>query len=174
MINSRNVTRILSIVLFLCFLQCIGCVQKSKPVFHGIPAVSPALRGAWPTEINTLRPNLCWQPMADTSITYDISIWQPPQKKQHGLLVPSKTTSGGTQITGPQIYYRKGLSGKCHVVEIELRPGTIFYWSVRWRKGDEKGSWSTYSGKTSVTTGSFGDTTEILRGTYFKILTPSR
>lgn len=81
--------------------------------------------------VGDLQPTLEWQADPDPAVTYDLSI---SEKKAKG---ESKELSKKSK------YYREGLVGTTHRVEAgALKPGTLYTWALRPRKGEETGEWN--------------------------------
>ena len=99
-----------------------GCTSVS-----GIKPIQPKFGQV----VGDLQPVLEWQADPDGDVTYDLSI---SEKKPKG---ESKELSKKSK------YYREGLVGTSHQVEAgALKPGTLYTWALRPRKGEETGDWN--------------------------------
>ena len=87
-----------------------------------------------PTVVESLVPQLKWQPASESEVRYDLVIFE--------------TTSSGKP--GRSVYYREGLEIAEHKVEQPLNPDAVYYWTVRSRKGPTVSDWSSYDHKLLV------------------------
>lgn len=116
-----------STLVALLLLGLLGCRNGYGP----ITPVSPLGTYFSPSPtVDSLRPILRWQPVPLDGVTYDIVIY-----KQYD-----------TTLSGPQVYYREGISATEHQVEDHLKPGTKYLWSVRMRQQDQVSPWATWHG----------------------------
>lgn len=106
------------IILFLIstLLFASGCTSQK-----GLELVTPDFEQL----VTELRPTLHWQAVPGSNVTYDIFVRVKAKDKR----VESD-------------YYRKGLTGTTHKIEIELKPETMYQWSVRSNTDGKVSDWS--------------------------------
>ena len=80
--------------------------------------------------VSDLQPMLTWAPSKEAGVTYDLMIYESAQKEI------------STAMTGQGQYFREGLSGTSHKVEVPLKPSTEYKWAIRTRKGSQVGEWN--------------------------------
>jgi hypothetical protein len=91
---------------------------------RGVKPINPE----YGQEVSDLNPVLTWEADADSAVTYD-------------LVINEKASGEG--FTKKSQYYREGIKGTSHKVEgSDLKPGTLYTWAVRLRKGEETGEWN--------------------------------
>mgnify|MGYP003591258574 CR=1 FL=1 len=104
-------------VLLAVLVAGSGCTS-----IRGVRPVYPA-----PDQtVSDLQPLLKWEAAEDPEATYDLAI----------------SMKGVKEGASKREYYREGLAGTSHKVETSLKPGTLYTWSLRTRKGDEVGDWN--------------------------------
>ncbi|MCG6862634.1 MAG: fibronectin type III domain-containing protein [Chromatiaceae bacterium] len=81
--------------------------------------------------VSSLQPTLQWKAVEGPGVTYDVVIYE---------------SDGMTPA-----YYREGLPGTTHTVEEDLKPGTLYRWSVRSRQDGKVAEWTMH--ETQVFTG---------------------
>ena len=115
----------------LILVAIAGCTQ-----FSGVKPVYPSVGNPHsPPVVDSLQPTLSWEPMRGVT-SYDLIIYQG---------VKTESFARGTKRSvGPEVYYRQGLTGTSHKVEITLKPSQEYYWSVRGRDGNKVTRWSLY------------------------------
>lgn len=94
-----------------------GCtsIQGVHPVYPGAGQV-----------VSDLQPVLKWQAAKDSDVTYDLAL----------------SMKGGSGDSSQREYYREGLTGTSHKVEVPLKPGALYTWTLRTRKDKEVGDWN--------------------------------
>jgi len=91
------------------------------------------------TTVDSLQPEFKWQAAQGKDNTYDFAIWE--QEKR------DSTDAYNTQRTwGTLYYYVENLKENYHKIKNPLKPNEKYFWSVRVRRGDSVGNWSTQSG----------------------------
>ena len=113
---TKRMTGMILVAGVLLAFNC-GCTSV-----RGVKPIQPKFGQA----VSDLQPLLVWQADKDSNVTYDLTI-----KEQ-----------GGKGFTKKRDYYREGLKGNSHKVEAPLKPGTLYTWSIRPRKGEEEGEWN--------------------------------
>ena len=141
-------------------LVLIGCVPTWSRTFLGLEPVSPSVQLSGFRQVEDLRPELRWKPAKSSSVAYDVVIWDSG-------LDPQKAEVGGRYNWGTVVYQREGLIQTVHRVDTPLKPGTLYFWSIRTREGSTLGDWSTMDGYVAVS----GFRREI-RGAPFGFTTP--
>lgn len=94
-----------------------GCTSVS-----GVKPIQPK----YGQKVSDLQPRLEWQADKDSTVTYDLTI------KEGSVKGFSKKDE----------YYREGIKGNSYQIEAPLKPGTIYTWSLRPRKGEDVGEWN--------------------------------
>lgn len=110
-----------------------GCVA-----FHSITPINPPVGNPNlnPARVVSLQPDLIWESSPDTAAIYDLIVYE--------CLKEESFWKGVRRSVGDQVYYRDGIQGNTHKIEIVLKPYTEYYWSVRIRNGNKISEWSRY------------------------------
>lgn len=123
-------TQLLWVVIIGGCLGLTGCMTLLAPFWpsyttiHGLTPVHPHVGG----RVESLRPTFRWEPPAhEPDVAYDLIIYE-------SLL----------GVLGKEVYFREGLTNPEHQVEEPLRPNTLYYWSVRVRRGGQVSDWSRF------------------------------
>lgn len=92
-------------------------------------------------KVDSLQPTLEWEsfPGADS---YDLIIY-------NGYFIQDSNGFPEERV-GKEIYFRKGLKGTSHKVEIVLQPSSKYYWTIRARQGNKVTIWSKYDNGGSI------------------------
>ena len=120
-------------VLVLCLLLSAApaCVSYSglKPIY---PDVGHPVYHVM--DVGTLQPTLRWQTAPDASAKYDLVVFEGPE------------TLFGYIDRGDlkRVYAREGIIQSEHTVEEPLKPGLVYFWSVRVH-GTDMTAWSRYN-----------------------------
>jgi hypothetical protein len=119
--------RTIRIVLVLQLVLLAGCTS-----FSGVKPVYPKVGDPdSPQMVESLQPTFQWESHPDAE-TYDFIITDPKAGSfADGTLKP--------------VYYREALTGTKHRVEEPLTPNTVYFWSVRTRRGSNVSPWSRYN-----------------------------
>lgn len=119
------------VTVFLVFLA--GCTS-----YDLLKPVSPAVGNprSDPEIVASLQPTLSWEQSSDVAVTYDLVIFE--------CIKDESFWEGTKRSVGDRVYYREALQQAAHTVELPLKPGTEYYWSVRIRKGTGVSEWSHY------------------------------
>jgi len=72
--------------------------------------------------IADLQPTLQWEAIPGSSVTYDLVVYEFEEENP--------------------VYYKEGLKDATHKIEKELKPNTLYRWSVRSRKGSDVSEWT--------------------------------
>jgi len=112
----------------------------SPKVFYSAPHVG--------YKVKSLQPELVWKAPPGAGDMFDVIIYSGIKKQlsMHSFYQPGK-----------ELYYREGVSGTSHKVEVPLPPDTFCLWGVRTRKDGVTGPWSTYSGQDSLNGTEYAD-----------------
>ncbi len=125
----------LTIIIFAFLSGCVFITNRA-----GFKAVSPALdpispfKG--PAKVDSTQPTFSWKGPETSPGTYDLILY----KGIHG-----GRPSINLYSPGEEVYYKEGIEGPSHMVEIILDPQTIYVWAVRERTGETKGRWSLFN-----------------------------
>ena len=111
----------------------LKCSQKLQGVEPLNPTVDRGMRGVGFAAVDGITPTLRWKAGADSSLTYDVVIWEDVQ-----YAVPGRTL----HEPGRVVVYAENLAGAEFAVSDGLKPATKYFWSVRLRRGSEVSSWS--------------------------------
>lgn len=104
----------LMILLMIAGLMAAsGCTTKK-----GIQVTFPE----YEQTIATLQPTLQWQAVPGSGVTYDLVMYEEEQENP--------------------LLSKEGLTEASFKVESELKPGTLYRWTVRSRKGDVISEWT--------------------------------
>ena len=98
------------------------------------PIAPPAGHPLFPTTVSSLRPTFQWEPLNDSTATYDFILYEGIGNIQ----TPPRAV-------GRQVYYREGLTQPRCELEQALKPNTEYYWSVRVRRGQTVSPWALYN-----------------------------
>lgn len=126
--------RIWSVILItgsLLILSSCTSFNLLEPVDPpvGNPRTTPDL-------VTSLRPTLSWKAADVPDCRYDVVVFEG--------IVSESFWEGTQRSIGDQVYLREGLKEPRHTIEIALKPGTEYYWSVRIRNDGDVSRWSTY------------------------------
>jgi hypothetical protein len=88
-------------------------------------------------QADSLTPLLRWAPLeGDNAATYDLRVYKE---------VKCQTVWACDRfVPGQEVYYAEGIMGTEHRIPSQLEPNTYYLWTVRVRKGDAVGAWSSY------------------------------
>ena len=114
--------RSFAVVGLTCLASMTACTS-----YEGLRIVEPAYQAT----VTTLQPTLRWDAVPGNNVTYDIVVYEG---------------EGATPV-----YQRERLSGTAHRIEQDLKPNTLYRWSVRSREGSTVSEWSKH--QTQVFTG---------------------
>ena len=106
------------ISIALIFLVLSGAVLSGCTSYKGLEIVAPEFGQT----VNELSPTLQWKEAPGTDVTYELVIYEGDNEDP--------------------IYHKKGLTGGSHTVETELKPNTLYQWSIRSKTGDTFSEWS--------------------------------
>ncbi|WP_339134089.1 MAG: hypothetical protein WGN25_14445 [Candidatus Electrothrix sp. GW3-4] len=95
-----------------------GLVFSGCTSYKGMQIVAPEFGQT----VSELSPTLQWQEAPGKDVTYELVIYEEGNDKP--------------------VYHKKGLTGNNHTVEIELKPNTLYKWSIRSKTGDTFSEWS--------------------------------
>lgn len=129
---------------FLAAVLVVSGLLAACTTIHGVTPQYPkvgALDLVVPT-VDNLTPVFRWTPAGELGATYDFVIYEGPEKPRIGEIFGSGYKLG--ERPGAQVYYREGLTQPEHRVERPLQPGTVYYWSVRVRRGQTVSDWSRF------------------------------
>ena len=135
---------------FLAAILTVSSLTAACTTIQGVTPQYPkvgALDLAVPT-VNNLTPVFRWNSAGELGVTYDIVIYEGPKKPRIGEIFEF-----GYMIwekPGARVYYREGLTQPEHQVERALQPGTVYYWSVRVRRGQAVSDWSRFHSSACV------------------------
>jgi uncharacterized protein YceK len=102
------------VLLFLAALITLsGCTS-----FKAVEIVAPE----YDTTVSELQPTLQWKAVPGKDVTYDLIIYKDDEINP--------------------VYYQEGLTENSHSVKKELKPGTLYRWSVRSRIDGNESEWS--------------------------------
>jgi len=126
------------VILFL--IICSGCSSRSYVGVHPTDPIPGTLFGAGLGEakiprVDSISPTLRWKPVGVEGFSYDVAVWKRPF---------SRSIPGTRMEVNQIIYLKEGIDDVYHVLEIELEFDTVYMWSIRTRKGDDIGEWSSY------------------------------
>ncbi|NOX77017.1 MAG: fibronectin type III domain-containing protein [Gammaproteobacteria bacterium] len=96
--------------------------------YHQLKPLHPTVSNI---KVNTLTPEIRWEPIQEEGITYDVIIYEILKQRRK-------------EVAGETVYYRENISGSSHVVEEPLEWNKTYLWSVRARTGTEVREWSRY------------------------------
>ncbi len=125
--------RVKSSVLYIVCLILFGCTT-----FHEIKPIYPVV--ADPNRqkgVDSLQPTLRWDPTPEHDVTYDLIIYK-------GVKVKTQWWAGSIWSEGREVYYRQALKEPEHTVEEPLEPDTVYYWTIRTRRGEKVSEWASY------------------------------
>lgn len=113
------------LVLFLAISVGLGACS----IHRGIKPIEPEVGHYSPVVVDSLSPSFRWKPLPQPETQYDLGIFAAVAPGQ-----PMKT-----------LYYREGLTVPEHKIEATLSPNTLYFWSVRFRRGTTIGPWANYN-----------------------------
>ena len=145
-------------------LVLTGCVPVWSRTFPVLEPVSPSVQLNAFRQVDSLQPELRWKPAKTPGVAYDVVIWDSG-------LDPLKAQPEARFNWGTVVYQREGLTQTAHRIDTPLKPGTLYFWSVRTREGGTLGDWSTLEGWEVVGTVASTHRREI-RGAPFGFITP--
>ena len=117
-------------------LVIASCAMWPRVRFNEISAKYPV--GRWNPNtgmvmgehVDSLQPVLRWEPSTQPGVTYDVVIYRGEVVIRENLHARRK------------VYFRAGLTETNHVVQVPLKPKTLYCWSVRLRHGSDVSPWS--------------------------------
>lgn len=123
------------VYLFTILVFISGCMPPMRQ-FHGLEPISPPVSMfLLKFKVDSLQPEFRWKASPIEGSTYDFAIWEIGRKKYYQT---------GQVSWGTQVYYIENLKENYHKVEKPLNPDTFYNWSVRLRRGNIVGDWSSY------------------------------
>lgn len=128
-------------IYFLAVALLIWVGLTACQSFHGVQPIKPRAAPPGPLAVvKSLQPTLQWKPSKELDAAYDLIIYEEDPSKRVAFL----SSRENAQSIGKRIYYREELKEAEHKLEEPLKPGTIYYWTVRARHNDEVSDWSHY------------------------------
>lgn len=147
---------VLAVLLSLLFEGCVATSQYKAiaPVYPKPPnyfgtGKDPLGRYKDPANLPTVdsvTPTFVWKSSDPGVTTYDLAICVGVAQVVNSILL------NVVFKPGKQVYYREAIQGTTHRVAEALENNTVYVWSVRTRKGDDVGPWSTYDFKALAVT----------------------
>ena len=125
--TKRNIARIAFAIGVLALASC-----ASRTSYSVIEPISP-IAGARPTYVYSTQPRLRWQlskPSQVPGTTYDLVIYE------------AEHFESSEWIKKALVYSRNGLKDPEHQVEISLKSGQYYIWSVRYHQGAKVSKWA--------------------------------
>ena len=110
--------------LVLCCTVCSsGCVS-----YNGPTAIYPRMPnfGSATADVDELRPTFKWEPTR-TGATYELAVYEA----QNDVSWNGFTGLGAAMIKGERVYSKTGLTTCEHTMEKDLKPKSLYCWSVR-------------------------------------------
>lgn len=127
---SRRKNAIAALCLLLVLTSCSTTFRVLKPENPPLGFLGFARTA------ESIQPTFKWSPSPEPDVRYDLIVYE---------CVESFGNLGEIyRVPGKEIYLRKGIQNTEHRIEEALKPGKKYYWSVRIRKGDKVGPWSSY------------------------------
>ncbi len=123
----RNIIYLAVLVALLPGCASITNYANIDPVFPELNQVHPNR----PDQIDSRQPTFSWVSTKTGANTYDLIIYSGIQT---GLIV----------TFGQEIYYKEGIQGTSHTIDISLEPESLYVWGVRESSGETKGVWSQF------------------------------
>lgn len=110
----------------------IGCTKN----YWGVTPLLPS-DGKKFASVDGLSPQFRWTPSADSTVTYDIVLYEAASFNDDGIT---------RQFTeGRLVDYSQGLAEPQWTPNVALEPNRKYYWSVRARRKETVSTWSSYS-----------------------------
>ena len=118
-------------------LGCLLFLASCSTTFHSLKAQNPPVGDPrFPRTAESTQPTFKWSPAPEPEAKYDLIVYE---------CVETFGKWGGIyRVPGKEVYSRKAIEGAEHRIEVPLKPGMKYYWSVRRRIGDTVGPWSRY------------------------------
>ena len=109
-------------------------------------------------QVQDLQPVLKWQASSNPNAMYDLIVYEGPEWSSDFLPLPWQSDM---KITG--VYSRTMLKHSEHKIEEPLKPGLIYFWSVRAIENENIGEWSKYSYRLFTVFTYYSETDQLLR-----------
>ena len=137
--------KVMMMILLLATLVTLqaACTETR---FSGIVPIYPELqfpRGSG--TVDTLQPELRWNRAAGLDVRYDVYVREG--LKREDLKDAAKVLIFEERLlweVGKKIAYAEGLIEPTYKLEKTLKPGWMYYWSVRVRRGGSLSQWHGY------------------------------
>lgn len=91
-------------------------------------------------EVSSLQPTLKWEASSQPGATYDLNVFEGPEAGSDILPLPALKRDPAKLV-----YVREGLLKPEHTVEELLKPGNVYFWSVRLHEEGKISEWSRYN-----------------------------
>jgi hypothetical protein len=126
-----RITFLMPILVSLILLGCSTSFHEIKPIY---PVVADPYRQKG---VDSLQPTFRWEPLPELDVTYDLIIYK-------GIRVKSEWWQGAIWSEEREVYYRQALKEPEHKIEVPLKPDTVYYWTIRARRGETVSEWASY------------------------------
>jgi hypothetical protein len=130
MITRTKTASFANIWLFPLVILSVLAGCAGSTTYSGIEPIYPTrgnFRRAAPVDVDSIRPNFEWKVEA------------PGQKVDLGIWESSSNIWSGREM-GRRVYFKEGIEGGKHLIEKDLEPDKVYYWSI---KGTGTTKWST-------------------------------
>ena len=131
--TKRNIARVAFAISVLAHASC-----ASRTSYSVVKPISPS-PGAGAAFVTSTQPTLQWQlskPSRVPDTTYDLVIYEAEYFENYYR---------SEWIKKALVYSRNGLKDPEHRVEISLKHGQYYIWSVRYHQGAKISKWATYN-----------------------------
>ncbi|RJQ51371.1 MAG: hypothetical protein C4526_10325 [Nitrospiraceae bacterium] len=161
-------------VIILCFFfTLVASCMPAMRHYSGIKPIAPKnsllLPQMTPVNVDSLQPDFKWEAAVEDSTTFDFSIWKPNiEEVKAASAYPESSISWGNEV-----YYVENLKDNFHKLERPLEYDTLYYWSVRKRRGSSVSDWSTFDETVIYTIGIATGRTSV-SNTPFRFRTPAK
>jgi hypothetical protein len=143
-----RISCLISLGLAISSVLFIGCAAPRTYNFWGIGGLSPIYPGmnygymSRYRTINTLSPELKWKDEKKPDQAYDIGIWETPYRSIDDV---KRKAAQIDSSWGIFVYETNSIPTNYFQLPMSLKPNTYYNWSVRLRKDDKVGRWSSFS-----------------------------
>ena len=123
-----------AVLLAAAWMTIAGCTSY---YYTGVAPVNPQ----FDQTVAELQPTLTWAADPRPSVRYDLIIYAPMPRQDLTLF----------KVERKSIYYREGIAGTNHTVEIKLQPGAEYTWAIRRRTALGVSEWSQHQRASKLT-----------------------
>jgi hypothetical protein len=147
--------RLCTVLIFAVLLIPSACTTYSglKPLYPDVGHPHYHV-----IQVQDLEPVLKWQASSNPNAMYDLIVYEGPEWSSDSLPLPWQQ-----DMKINKVYFRKMLKNQEHKIEEPLKPGLVYFWSIRAIENENIGEWSKYSYRLFTVITYYSETDQLFR-----------